>query len=74
MYKDEIIDAHFHLWDLDHGDYPGLKGKRVTESIIGDFKKIQKNFLIPDYEALVKPFNVTKVFTLKPMLLLKSSL
>lgn len=61
MYKDEIIDAHFHLWDLDHGDYPWLKGEETEfESLIGNIKKIQKNFLVPDYEALVKPFHVTK--------------
>lgn len=61
MYKDEIIDAHFHLWDLDHGDYPWLRGEETEfESLIGSIKKIQKNFLITDYEALVKPFYVTK--------------
>lgn len=61
MYKDEIIDTHFHLWDLEHGDYPWLKGEETEfESLIGSVKKIQKNFLIADYEALVKPFHVTK--------------
>lgn len=61
MYKDEIVDAHFHLWDLEQGDYPWLQGEgEHFESIIGDFKKIKKNFLVQDYESLVKPFNVTK--------------
>lgn len=61
MYKDEITDAHFHLWNLDHGDYPWLKGEESEfEALIGSPKKIQKNFLIPDYESLVKPFHVTK--------------
>jgi predicted TIM-barrel fold metal-dependent hydrolase len=61
MYTDEIIDGHMHLWDLDHGEYPWLTDKKGRfEEIIGKVKKIRKNFLITDYESLVKPYNVTK--------------
>ncbi len=61
MYKDEIIDGHMHLWDLDHGEYPWLNGDEGRfEDVIGDYKKIKKNFLITDYEELVKPHHVTK--------------
>jgi len=61
MYKDEIIDAHMHLWDLDHGEYPWLFDQEgFFNDLLGSRKKIQKNFLITDYEALIKPFNVSK--------------
>jgi len=61
MYTDEIIDGHMHLWDLDHGEYPWLTDKKGKfEEVIGKVKKIRKNFLITDYESLVKPYNVTK--------------
>lgn len=75
MYKDEIIDSHFHLWDLDHGDYPWLKeDEGDLENVIGDFKKIKKNFLIQEYEALVKPFNVTKAVHIEANASLKKAL
>lgn len=61
MYKDEIIDAHMHLWDLDHGDYPWLTKKEGHfDDVIGKLDRLAKNFLISDYEALVKPYNVEK--------------
>ncbi len=61
MYKDEIIDAHMQLWELDHGEYPWLIGDEgYFEAVIGDYKKIKKNFLISDYEVLVKSHQVTK--------------
>ena len=45
MYKGEIVDAHMHLWDLDHGDYPWLKEKiPLIEVLVGDYKKIRKTF------------------------------
>jgi len=61
MYKDEIVDAHMHLWDLDHGDYPWLKKQDpLIETLVGDYKKIRQNFLIDDYLQMVKPHHVTK--------------
>ncbi|CCB89886.1 amidohydrolase family protein [Simkania negevensis] len=61
MYKGEIVDAHMHLWDLDHGDYPWIKERNpLIEVLVGDYKKIRKNFLIDDYLKMVKPHHITK--------------
>ncbi len=61
MYTDEIIDGHMHLWDLDHGEYPWLTEKEGHfEEVIGKVDKLRKNFLITDYESLVKPYHVTQ--------------
>lgn len=61
MYKDDIIDAHMHLWDLSHGDYPWLKEPSGHfDELIGNVHRLAKDFLIQDYEALVKKYGVTK--------------
>ncbi|MCB1109399.1 MAG: amidohydrolase family protein [Chlamydiia bacterium] len=75
MYKDEIIDGHMHLWDLDHGDYPWLTEKKGHfDEIIGKIDQLYKNFLVTDYEALVKPYHVTKCVHLEANPSLKKSL
>ena len=44
IYEAEILDAHMHLWDLTHGDYPWLKQSNpVVTKWIGSYKKICKN-------------------------------
>jgi len=61
VYSGEIIDGHMHLWDLTHGEYPWLYDEDpIFVSRIGSYKKICKNFLIDEYQALVKPHNVVK--------------
>lgn len=61
IYEAEILDAHMHLWDLTHGDYPWLKQSNpVVTKWIGSYKKICKNFLIDDYLDLIKHHNVSK--------------
>jgi len=60
-YEEEIIDAHMHLWDLSHGEYPWImEEETMFVKVIGNYKKICKNFLIEDYQALIKPHNVIK--------------
>jgi len=50
-----------HLWDLTHGEYPWLvEEDPLLVSRIGSYKKFRKNFLIEEYEALIKPHNVVK--------------
>lgn len=44
----KIFDAHHHLWDLHHCDYPWLMAKGVKR-FFGDPAPIQKNYLIEDF-------------------------
>jgi len=75
MYKGEIIDAHMHLWDLDHGDYPWLKERNpLIEVLVGDYKKLRQNFLIEDFLKMVKPHHVTKSIHVEANPSLKKSL
>lgn len=61
MYKGEIIDTHMHLWDLDQGDYPWVKERDpLIEVLIGDYKKLRKNFLLTDYQKLIQSHHITK--------------
>lgn len=48
MIAHPIVDAHFHLWDLNHLDYPWLETVPV----------IQRNYLLDDYEAARGPQEV----------------
>jgi len=46
----KIVDAHHHLWDLDHESYPWLKGpNEVKIHVAGDLDPIRKNYLVPDF-------------------------
>ena len=42
-----FIDAHHHLWDLDHCSYPWLMARGVRR-FFGDPGPIQKNYLVTD--------------------------
>jgi predicted TIM-barrel fold metal-dependent hydrolase len=43
-----IVDAHFHLWDLDENYYPWLSdGDRP--SLVKDFSTLRRNYLVADY-------------------------
>lgn len=46
-----IVDAHIHLWDLQHLDYPWLN----------HFPEIKKNFLMSDYDAATAGHSVEKM-------------
>ena len=46
-----IADAHHHLWDLDHLDYPSLTGPPRTDFFLGDNTPIRHNYLPQDYRA-----------------------
>lgn len=61
IYEEKILDAHMHIWDLNHGDYPWLQEPNpAVTKWIGSYKKICKNFLIDDYVDLIQPYNVSK--------------
>ncbi|MEL6378742.1 MAG: amidohydrolase family protein [Pseudomonadota bacterium] len=48
--KQQIFDAHHHLWDLDHCRYPWLMARGVKR-FFGDPTPIQKNYLPKDFLA-----------------------
>lgn len=45
-----FVDAHHHLWDLGHCDYPWLMA-RGQRRFFGDPTPIQKNYLVTDLRA-----------------------
>lgn len=52
-----IIDAHFHLWNLDENYYPWLAdGNRPT--LIKDFFKLRQNYLVSDLKQDFGDLNV----------------
>ncbi|MDA0662233.1 MAG: amidohydrolase family protein [Proteobacteria bacterium] len=53
-----IIDAHHHLWDLDHLNYPSLSGPPRTDFFLGDNTPIRRNYLPEDYRKDSAKHNV----------------
>lgn len=55
-----IVDAHHHLWDLDHNQlrYPSLQGPPDTNFFLGDNAPIRKTYLPPDYRADASKHNI----------------
>ena len=53
----KLVDAHFHLWDLDENHYPWLQeGGRST--LIKDFSTLRKNYLVSDLLRDIGSLNV----------------
>jgi predicted TIM-barrel fold metal-dependent hydrolase len=46
-----IVDPHFHLWDLEHGSYPWLNAEPPLDGIAGDITPIAQSYLLDDYVA-----------------------
>ena len=42
-----LVDAHFHLWDLDENHYPWLSGGG-GKTLIKDFSTLRRNYLVRD--------------------------
>jgi predicted TIM-barrel fold metal-dependent hydrolase len=60
MYTGPVIDTHMHLWDLANG-YPWLSNPDPAfERLIGNYDRLRRNFLAPDYMALTRGANVVK--------------
>jgi predicted TIM-barrel fold metal-dependent hydrolase len=53
------IDAHHHLWDLEHNDYPWLR-EPCEPRIYGDYRAMCRSYLIDDYLADSAPHAVIK--------------
>jgi len=43
-----IVDAHFHLWNLDENYYPWLVD-HDRKSLVGDVSTLRRNYLVADY-------------------------
>ncbi len=56
---DYFVDAHHHLWDLDHCHYPWLMEKNMPR-FFGDPTPIQKNYLIGDFQRDIGAIRVKK--------------
>jgi predicted TIM-barrel fold metal-dependent hydrolase len=58
----KIIDAHHHLWDLSSGPlrYPWLQDKEPHEFFLGDYAKLKRDYLPPDYRRDVAHHEVVK--------------
>jgi predicted TIM-barrel fold metal-dependent hydrolase len=54
----KIVDAHFHLWNLDENSYPWLSSTPQRRSLVGDVSPLQKNYLVADYLRDVGSLNV----------------
>jgi predicted TIM-barrel fold metal-dependent hydrolase len=55
QYTGPIIDAHHHIWRL--ADIPWLAGP-IQPRIFGDYRAMQRDYLIEDFMADVKPCGV----------------
>ena len=57
-----IIDAHHHLWDLSSGRlrYPWLQDAEPHEFFLGDYAKLKRDYLPPDYRRDAAHHDVVK--------------
>jgi predicted TIM-barrel fold metal-dependent hydrolase len=61
MAKRQIIDAHHHLWDLDHGyAYPWLQDTGGSDGMLGSLAPIAKSYLPADYLADTSSYDAVK--------------
>jgi predicted TIM-barrel fold metal-dependent hydrolase len=60
MYTGPIIDTHMHLWDLANGYAWLSKVDPNMVHLFGDYNKLRRNFLVPDYLALTRGWNIVK--------------
>jgi predicted TIM-barrel fold metal-dependent hydrolase len=53
------IDAHHHLWDLEHNDYPWLR-EPGEPRMYGDYQAMCRSYLVDDFVADSAPHRVVK--------------
>jgi predicted TIM-barrel fold metal-dependent hydrolase len=53
-----IVDAHHHVWDPDANYHPWLRDKPASEFRYGDYGRINRRYLVPDYLADARNWNV----------------
>ena len=44
-----IVDAHHHVWDPDLNYHPWLRDRPVSGFRYGDYSRIKRRYLVPDY-------------------------
>jgi predicted TIM-barrel fold metal-dependent hydrolase len=60
IYTGPIIDAHMHLWDLANG-YEWLTHPQPDfERLLGNYDRLRRNFLVPDYASRTSGWKVVK--------------
>ena len=57
-----IVDAHHHLWQLSGGPlyYPWLQDEQPHEFFLGDYSKLKRDYLPPDYRRDAAHHEVVK--------------
>lgn len=59
MARRQIIDAHQHFWDIDHGyAYPWLQDNPDSEGMLGRLRPIAKTYVPADYLAETAAYDV----------------
>lgn len=58
-YTGPIIDAHFHVWDLDNNIYPWLLPEAKIQHRYGNYDQIKHNYLPEDYQRDIQGHNIT---------------
>lgn len=43
-----VIDAHFHVWDLQKLFYSGLTDEMETTHVMGDYSRIRRTYLLDE--------------------------
>lgn len=56
-----FIDAHVHLWDLDHLSYPWLTPPFSDEGVAGSVEAIARTYLLDDYRADAAGWNLAGI-------------
>ena len=60
MYSGPVIDTHMHLWDLANG-YAWLSQNDPNfERLFGNYDRLKRNFLAPDYITMTSGCHVAK--------------
>jgi len=60
MNEGQVVDAHFHIWDLERLFYSGLSDEMETTHVMGDYSRIRRTYLLEEYLANARPCRVQK--------------
>jgi predicted TIM-barrel fold metal-dependent hydrolase len=65
MWHDEpdavtLVDAHHHLWDIEHNYYPWLSDHPEEKFFLGPYEPLKRNYLPGDYRRDAQAHNVLK--------------